>query len=257
VLSREKDGKEQILVHARNQTPPALPLSIRVTGPPEQRWTHTSAQESLIRNVEADLEEKIFIYKLGVRGKLHLEWSWQVEPGRGGMECTILAHIRTGSSAISVQNKRHLHWKETGTITIMSDDTGGALAAHNLLLKRDHQSTEHLAHKQKMASILASPQNARKKRFTKLDLGNLGTNPPAGANPFQVLKGAGDTLQFSPVPGPGYRGVEELGPPPLTPATLPSWTSPEGTPLITPELDQNFCKGSIGQKAALRLETHV
>jgi hypothetical protein len=49
----------------------------------------------------------------------------------------------------------------------MSDDTGGALAAHNLLLKRDHQSTEHLAHKQEMASILASPQNARKKRFTK------------------------------------------------------------------------------------------
>jgi hypothetical protein len=28
VLSREKEGKEQILTYARNQTPPALPLSI-------------------------------------------------------------------------------------------------------------------------------------------------------------------------------------------------------------------------------------
>jgi hypothetical protein len=138
VLSREKDGKEQILVHARNQTPPDLPFNIRVTSPPEERWTHTSTQESLIRSVEAELEEKVLKYKLGVRGKLHLEWSWQAEPGRGGMECTILAHIRTGSNVISVQNKRHLHWKEIGTISIMNDDTGGAVAAH-LLLKRDHQ----------------------------------------------------------------------------------------------------------------------
>ncbi|CAM6059114.1 unnamed protein product [Sphagnum tenellum] len=37
VLSREKDEKEQILVHARNQTPPNLPLSIRVIGPLEER----------------------------------------------------------------------------------------------------------------------------------------------------------------------------------------------------------------------------
>jgi hypothetical protein len=173
------------------------------------------------------------------------------------MECTILAHIRTGSSTISVQNKRHLHWKETGTITIMNDDTGGALAAHNLLLKRDHQSTEHPAHKQEMASILASPQNARKKRFTKLDLGKLGTNPSAGANPFQVLKAAGDTLQLSPIPYPGYGGVEELGPWALTPATLPSWWSTEGTFSITSELDKSFYKGSIGQEATLGLGTHV
>jgi hypothetical protein len=39
VLSRKKDEKEQILVHARNQTPLDLPFSIRVTGPSEERWT--------------------------------------------------------------------------------------------------------------------------------------------------------------------------------------------------------------------------
>jgi hypothetical protein len=100
------------------------------------------------------------------------------------MECTILAHIRTGSSALSVQNKRHLHWKEIGTIPAMNNDAGGAMAAHNLLLKRDPLSTEHLVHKQKMASILASPQAARKKRFVKLELGSLEASLSAGANPF-------------------------------------------------------------------------
>jgi hypothetical protein len=175
--------------------------------------------------VEADLEENVLRYKLGVGGKLHLEWSWQAEPGRGGMECTIFAHIRTGSSAISVQNKKHLHWKEIGTNSIMNDDTGGAIATHNLLLKRDHQCTEHLAHKQKMASILASP--------------------------------AGDTVQLGPVPDPEHGGVEEVGPLPPTPATHPSWMPTEGTPSIISESNQSFCKGSIGQVAALELGTHV
>jgi hypothetical protein len=157
VLSREKDKKEQILVHARNQTPSDLPLSIRVTGPPEERWTHTSAQEDLILRLEAKLEEKVLRYKLAVRSNLHLEWSWQAEPGKGGMECTILAHVRTGSSAFSVQNKRHLHWKELESISTMNNDGGGAVAAHNLLFKRDPLSSEHIANRQKMASILASP----------------------------------------------------------------------------------------------------
>jgi hypothetical protein len=41
------------------------------------------------------------------------------------MECTILAHIRTGSSALSVQSKRHLHWKEIGNISDMNNEGGG------------------------------------------------------------------------------------------------------------------------------------
>jgi hypothetical protein len=109
VLSREKDGKEQILIHSKNQTPPNLPLSIRATSPPEEKWTKASAQEALLCNVEVELEEKVLRYRMEVKEKLHLEWCWQAEPGRGGVECTILAHIRTGFSAISIQNKRHLH----------------------------------------------------------------------------------------------------------------------------------------------------
>ncbi len=173
VLSREKDEKEQILLHARNQTPLDLPFSIQLTGPLEERWTQTSAQEDLILRLETKLEEKVLRYKMAVKSNLHLEWSWQAEPGRGGMECSILAHIRTGSSALSVQNKWHLHWKEIGSISTMNNDAGGVVAAHNLLLNRDPSSTEHLIHKQKMASILASPQAAGKKRFVKLELGSL------------------------------------------------------------------------------------
>jgi len=120
VLSREKDEKEQILVHVRNQTPPDLPLSIHVTGSSEERWTQASAQEDLVLRLEAELEEKVLIYKMAVKGNLYLEWSWQAESGRGGMECTILAHIRTGSSALNVQNKRHLHWKEIGTVATLA-----------------------------------------------------------------------------------------------------------------------------------------
>jgi hypothetical protein len=52
--------------------------------------------------LEAEPEEKILRYKLAVKYRLCLEWSWQEEPGRGGMECTILAHICIGTNAISV-----------------------------------------------------------------------------------------------------------------------------------------------------------
>jgi hypothetical protein len=257
VLSREKDEKEQILVHARNQTPPDLPLSIKVTGPPEERWTQASAQEDLILRLETELEEKVLRYKLAVRGKFHLEWSWQAEPGRGGMECTILAHIRTGSSALSVQNKRHLHWKEIGTNSVMNNDMGGAVATHNLLLKRDPSSTEHLVHKQKMANILASPQAARKKRFVKLEWGILETSLPTRANPFQDPKAAGGTAQHDSGSDPG--GVE-IGGTESSPSILAN--HPISMPIggILPhssEPEQGLYKGSIGQEAALRLGTYV
>jgi hypothetical protein len=70
----------------------------------------------------------------------------------------------------------------------MNNDIGGMVAAHNLLLKRDPPSTEHLVHKQNMASILASPQVVRKKSFVKLELGSLEASLLAGANPFQDPK---------------------------------------------------------------------
>jgi hypothetical protein len=121
---------------------------------------------------------------MAVKDNLHVEWCWQAEPGRGGMECTILAHIRTGSSALSVQSKRHLHWKEVEIISAMNNDTGGAVAAHNLLFKRDPSSTDHLVYKHMMASIMASPQATRKKRFIRLELGSVEASLLAGANPF-------------------------------------------------------------------------
>jgi hypothetical protein len=42
-----------------------------------------------------------------------------------------------------------------------------------------------------MASILASPQAARKKRYIKLELGSVETSLPAGGNPFQYSKDCG------------------------------------------------------------------
>jgi hypothetical protein len=257
VLSREKDEKEQILVHARNQTPSDLPFSIRVKGPPEERWTQASAQEDLILRLEAELEEKVLRYKLAVRGKLHLEWSSQAEPGRGGMECTILAHIRTSSSALSVQNKRHLHWEEIRTNSVMNNDMGGAVAAHNLLLKRDPSSMEHLVHKQKMASILASPQAARKKRFVKLEWGNLEDCFPMGANPFQDPKVAGDTVQHDSRPDPGDIETKGTKLPPSTLATHPIPMPIGGISPHNSGPDQGLYKGLIGQEAALRLGTYV
>jgi hypothetical protein len=172
------------------------------------------------------------------------------------MECTILAHIRTGSSALSVQNKRHLHWKEIGSISAMNNDAGGAVAVHNLLFKRDPSNTEHLVHKQKMASILASPQAARKKRFVKLELGSFEDNLPTGNNPFQDPKATGGITQLGPKPDPRYG---ELVGAPQSILTAHSTRMPiRGTPpSIYLEPAQGLYKGSIGQEAALEIGTNV
>jgi hypothetical protein len=52
--------------------------------------------------------------------------------------------------------------------------------AHNILKKSGAKNTTRLAHKNRTVSILASPQVARKKRFTKLDLALL-MNPQKGS----------------------------------------------------------------------------
>jgi hypothetical protein len=135
--------------------------------------------------LEAELEEKILRYKLTVKECLHLEWNWQVEPSRGGMECTILAHIHTGTSEISVQNKCHLHWKETDSTTIMNNEVEFAAKAHDLLLKNGPSRIDHQTYKHKMASILALPLATRKRRYIRLDLGSVEPNLTAEANPFQ------------------------------------------------------------------------
>jgi len=138
----------------------------------------------------------------------------------------------------------------------MNNDAGGAVAAHNLLLKRDPLSTEHLVHKQKMASIQASPQAARKKRFVKLELGSLEANLLAEANPFQDPKVAGGTTQHDLVPNQGY--VENGGTEPHSISTTYPALMPNGrSPPHSSEPDQGHHKGSIGRQAALVLGTHV
>jgi hypothetical protein len=173
VLVREKNSQKETLVHSKNQALPSLPLSIRITGPAEAaevEWSPSSAWADLIQRIELELEEKILKFKFSITKKPQLEWVWQEELSRGGMECTILAYIDTGSSALSVQSKRHLHWKVLEHTSSMNNEVEFAAPAHNLLRKIDVGNMTRQAHKNRTASILASSQVARKKRFTKLDL---------------------------------------------------------------------------------------
>jgi len=73
------------------------------------------------------------------------------------MECTILAHIKTGMSVLSIQNKRHLHWKALEDISGMNNKVEFSAPAHNLLLKTGAESTAYQAHKNCIASFQASP----------------------------------------------------------------------------------------------------
>jgi hypothetical protein len=152
VLSREKNAQKELLIYARNNALPGLPLSIRITGSPEVEWTHASALEDITWSIESELEDKILRYSLNLKDCLSLEWSWQEDKNRGGWECTILAHISTGSSAISVQNKRHLHWRSSDSLTNMNNDIEFASQTHNLLLKSGPMSTERQVRMNEVAS---------------------------------------------------------------------------------------------------------
>ncbi len=122
VLSREKNAQKELLIYAKNNALPGLPLGIRITGSSEEEWIHASALEDITRSIESELEDKILRYSLNLKDCLSLEWRWQEDKNRGGWECTILAHISTGSSAISVQNKRHLRWRFSDSLTDMNND---------------------------------------------------------------------------------------------------------------------------------------
>ncbi|CAK9861925.1 unnamed protein product [Sphagnum jensenii] len=139
----------------------------------------------------------------------------------------------------------------------MNNDTGGAVVTHNLLLKRDPSSTEHLVHKQKMASILASPQAARKKRFVKLKLESLEASPPAGANPFHDHKVARGTTQHDSKPNPGYAEKERTEPSSSILTTYPILMPNGGFSPHNPESDQGHYKGLIGREAALGLGMYL
>jgi hypothetical protein len=179
VLVREKNVQKETLVHSKNQNRPSLLLSLRITGLAEVNWTQESAWADLTQRLEAELEEKVLRYRLTLKDRPQLEWSWQKESSRGGTECTILAHIDSGSSALSIQNKRHLHWKVLDSTQGMSNDTEFSAPAHNLLMKTETTISEHQESKNRLTSIQASPQVARKKRFTKL---NFNLSNPTWAN---------------------------------------------------------------------------
>jgi hypothetical protein len=109
VLSKERNNQKEILVNVKSNDSPSLLLHLRCIGTPEEEWTPASALADLTRNVEAELEGKILRFNLNLKGRLALELSWQEDHVKGGWECTILAHISTGLSAISAQKKKNLH----------------------------------------------------------------------------------------------------------------------------------------------------
>ncbi len=111
MLTREKNSIKETLVFSKNQARPSLPLSMRITGPTKAVWTQNTAWADFTQCLETELEEKVLRYKLTIKMHPQLEWSWLKEPSRGGTKCTILAHIDSGTSALSIQNKCHLHWK--------------------------------------------------------------------------------------------------------------------------------------------------
>ncbi len=171
VLSRERNNQKEILVNVKNNDSPSLPLHLRCIGTPEEEWTPTSALAILTRNVEAELEGKILKFSLNLKGRLALEWSWQEDHVKGGWECTILTHISIGLSAINAQKKKNLHWRTPESMPNMNNDVVFSSPAHSLLLKTGPASTDRQTCKSTLASLLASPQAARKKkRYIKLDL---------------------------------------------------------------------------------------
>jgi hypothetical protein len=187
MLTREKNAIRETLVYSKNQARPSLPLSLRITRPTEAEWTQDSAWADLIQRLETEMEEKVLRYKLSIKARPMLEWSWMKESSRGGTECTILAHIDSGTSALSIQNKRHLHWKELDDKTSMGNEMEFSALAHSLLMKTEAVQSEHQEIKNRSANFQASPQAARKKRYTKLNFAALAsTEAKEESNPGRM-----------------------------------------------------------------------
>jgi hypothetical protein len=175
-VQKKKNDQKEILVYTKNNSPPSLPFNIRITGSSKEEWTHASALADITHSIKSELEDKVLRYSLNLKDRLSLEWNWQEEQTKGGWECTILAHTSTGTSAISVKNKRHLHWRMSDSLTSMNNDIELSGPAHSLLLKFGPVSTDRQVRKSVLTSLLASPQTIRKKRFIKFDLSKL--EPP-------------------------------------------------------------------------------
>jgi hypothetical protein len=64
------------LAHFKNQNRPSLPLSMRITGSAEVTWTQDLAWADLIQRLEMELEEKVLRYKLTLKDRPQLKWSY-------------------------------------------------------------------------------------------------------------------------------------------------------------------------------------
>jgi len=71
----------------------------------------------------------------------------------------------------------------------MNNDVEFAAPAHNLLRKSNGESLARQAHKNNLASLMASPQAARKKRYTKLTLSQLMAPQKESSAPTNVSNG--------------------------------------------------------------------
>ncbi|CAM6056899.1 unnamed protein product [Sphagnum tenellum] len=161
-------------MHSKPHTLPNLPLSIRYVGlaiEPEAEWTPNTAWADLIHQVELKLEEQILRFKFTISERPQLEWSWQEALSRGGMECTILVPIHTGEKGVSVQKRKHLHWKALEQTLNLDNEVTFAAPTHNLLMRSSEEDLTRQALRNRWASLRASPQAAiKKKRFTRLDM---------------------------------------------------------------------------------------
>jgi hypothetical protein len=91
-----------------------------------------------------------------------------------------------------------MHWKALEHIPSMNNEVEFAALTHNLLRRTDAENTTRQAHKNRTASILASPQATRKKRFTKLDLVLLMTSQKGIIGPTHADHKAEDGDQKPP-----------------------------------------------------------
>ncbi len=141
---------------SKDHTSPSLPLNIRLKGPAEaleEEWSSEAAWGELIHRVEAELIEQTLRYYLTISEKPRLEWSWHEEPNRGGRECTILAHIHTGTNGVSVKKRKHLHWIALDLTLSLNNEIALTVPAHNLLMGLGAAYTTRQELRNKSASI--------------------------------------------------------------------------------------------------------
>ncbi|CAK9263347.1 unnamed protein product [Sphagnum jensenii] len=112
-----------------------------------------------------------------------------------GSDCPKAQNTDSGTSALSIQNKRHLHWKVLDVKTSMGNEMEFSAPAHSLLMKTEAVQSKHQETKNRTANFQASPQAARKKRYTKLNFAALAlTEAKEESDPGRVGE-EGDPLE--------------------------------------------------------------